>query len=104
MHKKLNVLRKQFYYAIMLQTKSLTVITMTPKAASNHQPTNCMKNKRRPHHEFGVSFGQGVSDKPNGLQMVNHCMEEFGLNKKMKETKLTVEMKIVRNGNTLHLK
>lgn len=30
-------------------------------------------------HELCVPFGQGVSDKPNSLQMVNHCMEKLGL-------------------------
>lgn len=47
--------------------------------------------RENPHHELGVAFGQSVSDKPNGLQMVNHCMEELGLEKKIKETKLTVQ-------------
>lgn len=30
-------------------------------------------------HELGVSFGQSVSDEPDGLQMVNHRMEKLGL-------------------------
>lgn len=45
--------------------------------------------EHRPHHEFGVTFGQGVSDKPNGLQMVNHSVEELGLEKEIMKTKLT---------------
>lgn len=32
-----------------------------------------------PHHELGVSFGQCVSHKPDGLQMLNHSMKEFWL-------------------------
>lgn len=37
--------------------------------------------KYRPHHKLGVSFGQSISDKSNGLQMINNCMQEFGLEK-----------------------
>lgn len=40
-------------------------------------------HKRRPHHKLGVSFGQSVRDKPNGLEMINNCMQEFGLKKKI---------------------
>lgn len=45
------------------------------------------ENEHSPHHELGVSFGQGVSDKPNGLQMVNHSVEELGLEKEIMRTK-----------------
>lgn len=54
-------------------------------------------HKHRPHHILGVSFGQSVCDKPNGLQMINNCMQEFGLKKNAKllgrtrkELKITV--------------
>lgn len=46
------------------------------------------KNKQRPHHELGVTFGQSISHKANGLQMLDHCMEEPGLEKKMKINKI----------------
>lgn len=44
--------------------------------------------KHRPHHELSVSFGHCFSHKPNGLQMLDHCMKELGLEKKkMNEAK-----------------
>lgn len=65
------------------------------------------QNKLRFYHELGVSFGQRVSHKPNGLQMVDHGMEESGLeiktigisSKKRNQSNCIILIK----GNVLHL-
>ena len=58
------------------------------------------RSKQQPHHELGVSFGQSVSHKPNGLQMFDHGMEELGLEKMMNGTKLIVKRcEIMMHGN-----
>lgn len=56
-----------------------------------HTAEHMGENKHRPHHELGVSFGQGVGHKPHGLQMVNDSMEELGLEKKINGPMLIVK-------------
>lgn len=73
-----------------MSDRVLIIQPVLTKTTSN-TATRKRKKEHRPHHELSVPFGQSVSNKPDGLQMFNHCMEKLGLEKKVKEKGLTAQ-------------